>query len=57
MSDNNKKHASKPGKRIMRLSGMTASITGKVMSNSFKSMVGNADEKAVARSQMYTDIC
>ncbi len=56
MSDNNKKHASTPGKRFMRLAGMTASITGKVMSNSFKSMVGNAEEKAEARSQMYTEI-
>ncbi|HEX5360244.1 MAG TPA: AarF/ABC1/UbiB kinase family protein [Fluviicoccus sp.] len=55
MSDN-KKHASTPGKRFMRLAGMTASITGKVMSNSFKSMVGNAEEKADARSQMYTEI-
>lgn len=55
MSDN-KKHASTPGKRFMRLAGMTASITGKVMSNSFKSMVGNAEEKAEARSQMYAEI-
>jgi predicted unusual protein kinase regulating ubiquinone biosynthesis (AarF/ABC1/UbiB family) len=56
MSDHDKKHASTPGKRFMRLAGMTASITGKVMSNSFKSMVGNAEEKAEARSQMYTEI-
>lgn len=56
MSDNNKKHANTPGKRFMRLAGMTASITGKVMSNSMKSLVGNAEQKAEARSQMYTEI-
>ncbi len=56
MSDNNKSHASTPGKRFMRLAGMTASITGKVMSNSVKSLIGSAEEKAEARSDMYSEI-
>ena len=40
----------------MRLAGMTASITGKVMSNSMKSLVGSAEQKAEARSDMYHEI-
>ena len=56
MSDNNKSHASTPTKRFMRLAGMTASITGKVMSNSVKSLVGSAEQKAEARSDMYHEI-
>ena len=56
MSDNNKSHASTPTKRFMRLAGMTASITGKVMSNSMKSLVGSAEQKAEARSDMYHEI-
>ena len=55
MSDN-KSHASTPTKRFMRLAGMTASITGKVMSNSVKSLVGSAEQKAEARSDMYHEI-
>ncbi|PTQ87706.1 ABC1 kinase family protein [Agitococcus lubricus] len=55
MSDNNK-HANTPTKRFMRLAGMTASITGKVMSNSVKSLVGSAEQKAEARSEMYQEI-
>ena len=55
MSDN-KKHASTPTKRFMRLAGMTASITGKVMSNSVKSLMGSAEQKAEARSDMYHEI-
>ena len=56
MSDNNKSHASTPTKRFMRLAGMTASITGKVMSNSMKSLVGSAEQKAEARSDMYHEM-
>jgi len=56
MSDNHKSHASTPTKRFMRLAGMTASITGKVMSNSVKSLVGSAEQKAEARSDMYHEI-
>ena len=56
MSDHNKSHASTPAKRFMRLAGMTASITGKVMSNSMKSLVGSAEQKAEARSDMYHEI-
>jgi predicted unusual protein kinase regulating ubiquinone biosynthesis (AarF/ABC1/UbiB family) len=56
MSDHNKSHASTPAKRFMRLAGMTASITGKVMSNSVKSLVGSAEQKAEARSDMYHEI-
>ena len=55
MSDNNK-HATTPAKRFMRLAGMTASITGKVMSNSVKSLVGSPEQKAEARSEMYHEI-
>lgn len=47
---------SSPSRRFMKLAGMTASIAGKAMSNSIKSINASEEEKQAARSQLYQDI-
>ncbi|RZA07483.1 MAG: AarF/ABC1/UbiB kinase family protein, partial [Moraxellaceae bacterium] len=47
---------STPGRRFMKLAGMTASIAGKAVSNSIKSINANDEEKLAAKSRLYEDI-
>ena len=47
---------STPGRRFMKLAGMTASIAGKAVSNSIKSINSNEEEKLAAKSRLYEDI-
>lgn len=52
MSDKN----SSPSRRFMKLAGMTASIAGKAMSNSIKSINASEEDKLQAKSKLYQDI-
>lgn len=47
---------STPGRRFIKLAGMTASIAGKAVSNSIKSFNANDEEKLAAKSKLYEDI-
>lgn len=46
---------STPGRRFIKLAGMTASIAGKAVSNSIKSFNANDEEKLAAKSKLYED--
>jgi len=50
------KPTSSAGGRFLKLAGMTASIAGKAVSNSFKSRNSTEEEKAAARVAMYEEI-
>lgn len=43
-------------KRFMKLAGMTASIAGKAAKNSFKSLSGDENQRAEARSKMLQEV-
>lgn len=45
-----------PGRRFMKLAGMTASIAGKAVSNSIKSINASEEDKLAAKSKLYQDI-
>jgi predicted unusual protein kinase regulating ubiquinone biosynthesis (AarF/ABC1/UbiB family) len=45
-----------PGRRFLKLAGMTASIAGKAMSNSIKSINSTQEQKDIARSELYEKI-
>ncbi len=47
---------STPGRRFIKLAGMTASIAGKAVSNSIKSINANEEQKLAAKSRLYEDI-
>ena len=47
---------STPGRRFMKLAGMTASIAGKAVSNSIKSINASEEDKLAAKSKLYQDI-
>ncbi len=52
MSDDNKKFsATTPGKRFMKLAGMSASIAGNLAKNRMKSMLGTVSEEDSARER------
>ena len=46
------KTASTPGRRFMKLAGMTASIAGKTLSNSIKNLTADDEQKNTARSKI-----
>ena len=50
------KNASSPGRRFMKLAGMTASIATKTVSNSIRNFNADDDKKNEARSQLFQDI-
>ncbi len=50
------KTASTPGRRFMKLAGMTASIAGKTLSNSIKNLTADEEQKNTARSKLFQDI-
>ncbi len=50
------KTASTPGRRFMKLAGMTASIAGKTLSNSIKNLTADDEQKNTARSKLFQDI-
>lgn len=50
------KNASTPGRRFMKLAGMTASIATKTVSNSIRNFNADEDQKNEARSQLFHDI-
>ncbi|HEX5276856.1 MAG TPA: hypothetical protein VFW42_04210, partial [Fluviicoccus sp.] len=57
MSDN-KKHASTPGKRFMRLAGMSASIAGNFARNRIKGALGtlSEEERLAEREQLFAQV-
>ena len=50
------KNASSPGRRFMKLAGMTASIATKTVSNSIRNFNADEDQKNESRSKMFQDI-
>lgn len=59
MADDNKKFgATTPGKRFMKLAGMSASIAGNLAKNKLKGMMGtlSEEEEARQREQMFTQV-
>ena len=48
--------ASSPGRRFMKLAGMTASIATKTVSNSIRTFNADDDKKNEARSKLFQDI-
>ena len=50
------KNASSPGRRFMKLAGMTASIATKTVSNSIRNFNADDDQKNESRSQLFQDI-
>lgn len=50
------KSASSPGRRFMKLAGMTASIATKTVSNSIRNFNADDDQKNEARSKLFQDI-
>ena len=50
------KTARTPGRRFMKLAGMTASIATKTLSNSIKNITADEEQKNAARSQLFQDI-
>lgn len=49
-------NASSPGRRFLKLAGMTASIATKTVSNSIRTMNADEDKKNEARSKLFQDI-
>lgn len=47
---------STPGRRFMKLAGMTASIAGKAVGNSIKSINSSDEQKLAAKTKLYEDI-
>lgn len=50
------KTASTPGRRFLKLAGMTASIATKTVSNSIKNLTADEEQKNASRSKMFQDI-
>ncbi len=50
------KNSSTPGRRFMKLAGMTASIATKTVSNSIRNFNADEDKKNEARSKLFQDI-
>ena len=50
------KNASTPGRRFMKLAGMTASIASKTVSNKIRTFSADEDQKNEARSKLFQDI-
>ena len=50
------KSASTPGRRFMKLAGMTASIASKTVSNSIKNLTADEEQKNASRSKLFQDI-
>lgn len=50
------KNASSPGRRFMKLAGMTASIASKTVSNSIRNFNADEEKKNQARSQLFQEI-
>ncbi len=50
------KTASTPGRRFMKLAGMTASIASKTLSNSIKNITADEEQKNASRSRLFQDI-
>ena len=50
------KNASTPGRRFMKLAGMTASIASKTVSNKISNFNADEDQKNEARSKLFQDI-
>lgn len=50
------KNASSPGRRFMKLAGMTASIATKTVSNSIRNFNADDDQKNESRSKLFQDI-
>lgn len=50
------KNSSTPGRRFMKLAGMTASIATKTVSNSIRNFNADEDQKNEARSKLFQDI-
>lgn len=48
--------SSSSGRRFLKLAGMTASIAGKAVSNSIKSINSSEEEKSAARSELFEKI-
>ena len=50
------KTASTPGRRFMKLAGLTASIASKTVSNSIKNLTADEEQKNASRSKLFQDI-
>ena len=50
------KNTSSPGRRFMKLAGMTASIASKTMSNTLRNFNADEEQKNEARSKLFQDI-
>ncbi len=50
------KSASSPGKRFMKLAGMTASIATKTVSNSIRNLTADEEQKLAAKTKLFQDI-
>lgn len=50
------KPASTPGRRFLKLAGMTASIATKTVSHSLRNLTADEEQKNAARSKMFQDI-
>lgn len=50
------KTASTPGRRFMKLAGMTASIATKTLSNSIKNITADEEQKNASRSRLFQEI-
>ena len=50
------KSASTPGRRFMKLAGMTASIASKTVTNSIKNLTADEEQKNASRSKLFQDI-
>ncbi|TCM70890.1 ABC1 family protein [Acinetobacter calcoaceticus] len=50
------KNSSTPGRRFLKLAGMTASIATKTMSNSIRNLTADEEQKNQARSKLFQDI-
>ena len=47
------KNASSPGKRFMKLAGMTASIATKTVSNSIRNLTADEEQKLAAKQNYF----
>ncbi|MCE6006968.1 ABC1 kinase family protein [Acinetobacter soli] len=50
------KNASSPGRRFMKLAGMTASIATKTVSNSIRHLTADEEQKLAAKTKLFQDI-
>jgi predicted unusual protein kinase regulating ubiquinone biosynthesis (AarF/ABC1/UbiB family) len=50
------KNTSTPGRRFMKLAGMTASIASKTVTNSIKILTADEEQKNASRSKLFQDI-